>query len=240
MSVLREGITYLPVAEMVRQATGDDASGLRQILADIPDGDTIAGRVADVIGRDEVTGAGEESFWATRRLFEAVADKRPLVLVFEDIHWAEPTLLDMIDYLAEWVRERPVLLLCLARPEILDVRPTWAGGKINAVTILLEALAPDEVERLIDDRLDGRHLEPELLPASPRRLRVCRCSSSSCWRCSTISELGVSSVIPPKLQALLSARLEALDPIQRALLECASVEGERFHAGRWPPSATSR
>ena len=95
-----DGITYLPVAEMVHQATGDDVSGgLQQILAGIPDGDTIAGRVADVIGRDEVTGAGDESFWATRRLFEALADEQPLVLVFEDIHWAEPTLLDKIPYL---------------------------------------------------------------------------------------------------------------------------------------------
>ena len=99
---------------------------------------------------------------ATRRFFESVAGKRPLLLVFEDIHWAEPTLLDLIEYLADWVRTRPMLLLCLARPELLEARPGWGGGKTNAVSIMLDALATDEVDQMVEEGLGEHDLAAEL------------------------------------------------------------------------------
>src|SRR5207302_5354945 len=95
-------------------------------------------------------GAGG-SFTAVRSLFESAARRTPLVIVFDDIHWAEPTFLDLVEHLADWIREAPVLLLCIARPELLDVRPGWAGGKLNATTILLEPLSDDESAQLIDN-----------------------------------------------------------------------------------------
>ena len=83
-------------------------------------------------------------FWAVRSLVEALARETPLVVVFEDVHWGEPTLLDLIEHLADWVRDAAVLLVCLARPELLDSRQGWGGGKVNATSILLERLSRDE------------------------------------------------------------------------------------------------
>ena len=92
----------------------------------------VAERLESAIGSGTGGAVKEEIFWAVRKLAEALARESPLVLVFEDVHWAEPTLLDLIEYLADWVREAPVLIVCLARPELLDGRPAWGGGKLNA------------------------------------------------------------------------------------------------------------
>ena len=91
-----------------------------------------------------------EIAWAAREFADELADVQPLIMVFEDIHWAEEPLLELIDHLAQWVRERALLILCLARPELLDVRPGWGGGRVRSTAIELEPLARDESEQLAD------------------------------------------------------------------------------------------
>jgi len=226
-----EGITFWPLREIVRHLGGEEPrEALSEILRADAEAELVAERIAGVLGLGEVS--GEETFWAFRRLFEALARERPLVLVFEDIHWAEPTLLDLIEYLADLTREAPVLLLCLARPELLDDRPSWGGGKPNAASILLEPLVESESEALIDNLggltgLDqsarGRILEA----AEGNPLYVEQMLA-------LLAEEGVSDEslpLPPSIQALLSARLDRLGPGERAVIERAAVVGREFWRG---------
>ena len=136
-----EGITFRPLAEIV-----DAAGDLAVHLEDEPD----AALVADRLSAGSAA-PPQDVFWAARRLFEAMARRRPLVLVWDDLHWAEPTLLDLVDHLAGLVRDVPVLLVALARPELLDARPHWGGGKLNATSTLLEPLSDDESQALVHD-----------------------------------------------------------------------------------------
>ena len=116
----------------------------------------------------EVDVSVEESLPVDPQFVEALADQRPLVVVFDDIHWGEPTFLDLVEYLADWTRDVPVLLLCLARPELLDVRPDWGGGKLNATSVLLEPLSDDECTRAGRRTSSARpSLRPTSEPASP-------------------------------------------------------------------------
>ena len=130
-----EGISYWPVTEVVKQL--------------VPAGAT-TGPLASILGDDTASGSPEEIAWAFRKLLEARAAERPVVVVFDDLHWGEPTFLDLVEHVADLSRDAPILLLCMARPELFDVRPAWGGGKLNATTALLEPLAPDETAELVD------------------------------------------------------------------------------------------
>ena len=130
-----KGITYWPVREIVAQATGDRS--VRELLEGTADADGVAERIESATGAGMGGAVNEEIFWALRKLIEVLARDMSLVIVFEDIHWGEPTLLDLIEHLADWVRDVGVLVVCLARPELLDERPTWSGGKLNAASVLL-------------------------------------------------------------------------------------------------------
>jgi class 3 adenylate cyclase len=227
-----EGITYAPLAAMVDQATdGRGVDGVRAVLESEDDGADVADRVAGVVGLAEMIGAGEEAFWATRRFFEGVAAAGPLLLVFEDIHWAQPTLLDLIEYLADWIRDRPVMVLCLARPELLESRRHWGGGRTNAVAILLEALPESDVGAMLADRLGS-----DALTASERS-RILGAAQGVPLFVEQLAamvragEFDATREVPPAIHALLSARLDALPAEECVLLEHAAVEGERFHAG---------
>src|SRR5207302_191571 len=150
-----EGITFWPLVEIVHQLAGESPrETLPRLLAGEPDADVLAERIAGAVGPVEQASAGEETFWALRRLFETVARDRPLVLVLEDMHWAEPTLLDLVEHVADWTRDAPIVLYCLARPEFLESRPTWGGGKLNAVSLLLEPLGAAESEALVHGLLE--------------------------------------------------------------------------------------
>src|SRR5207249_3152044 len=141
---------------------GDSPAVAREKLERLVEGaterDAIVERVAAAIGLSTDAVPSEEIFWGIRKLLEAVAVERPLVVVIDDLHWAEPTLLDLVDHLADWSREAPILLLAVARPELLDARPQWAGGKLKATTTLLEPLTAEDSTELIgnlihDDRI---------------------------------------------------------------------------------------
>ena len=150
-----DGITYFPVIEVVKQAAGlsdfDDPEVVEAkvcaVLAGEEQQQVICRLVSQLLGLTELA-SSDETFWAIRRMLEAIAHDRPLVIVFDDIHWGEPTFLDLIEHIADWSRDAPILLLCMARPDLLDIRPSWGGGKMNASTISLEPLTSTECEVL--------------------------------------------------------------------------------------------
>jgi hypothetical protein len=161
-----EGVTYFPLLELVQEAAGveraDDLATARSKLTALVDGaedrDRIVSLTAGLLAWGEPV-AAQDGYWGVRKLFEHLARERPLVVVFDDIHWGEPAFLELIEHLADWTRDAPLLLLCVARPELLELRPDWGGGKMNASTILLEPLAGDEVSHLVDNLL-GRAGHP--------------------------------------------------------------------------------
>jgi len=227
-----EGITFWPLKEVVRQAVGEDARAqIPKLLCEGTDAELIADRVAAVIGLADFSGAPEELFWAFRKLLEALARPRPLVVVFEDFHWAEPVFLDLVDYLGNFTRGAPILILCLARLELLEERPTWSGRKPNAASILLEPLGRDESEALMNNLPGG----PELIESI--RHRIAETAEGNPLFLEQLfarhAEERVSDgelALPPTIQALLVARLDRLGPGERAVLARASVVGREFRS----------
>ena len=179
-----EGVTYWPLAEMVKASSGitdDDPldkaqAKLRAYCEDEAVADLL-GLAVGVLEAVEGERAQQEIAWAARAWAEQLADAQPLVLVFEDVHWGEEPLLELIEHLASWVREAPLMIVCLARRELLDVHPTWGGGRVLATTIELEPLQPEEsaaARRGVDrrpraaDRPRGRARENRGQPPLPR------------------------------------------------------------------------
>ncbi len=161
-------------------------------------------------------------------MFEALARERPAVLVFEDIHWAEPPLLDLIDHVAEWSRSSPFLLVATARPDLLDQRPSWGGGKTNSTTIQLEPLAADACGRLIS----ALHPDRQLAEAEQQKL-IAAAEGNPLFLEQMVAMLDTAGsdelVVPPSISALLAARLDQLSAGDRRVVEAASVEGREFH-----------
>jgi DNA-binding SARP family transcriptional activator/tetratricopeptide (TPR) repeat protein len=225
-----EGITFAALREIVRQAVGGEpAHALGLLLAAEPDGGRAAGAVGGLLGLTPAGATLEEGFWGVRRLCEGLARPRPLVLVFEDVHWAEPTMLDLIEYVAENAREAPILLLCLARQELLDQRPTWGGGKLNATTVTLEPLTEPESGLLAD------WLIRDLGAAEGTRARVVQAAQGNPLFVEQLVAMladspweGDEPQLPGSIEALLAARLDLLGPAERVTLECASALGDRF------------
>jgi class 3 adenylate cyclase/tetratricopeptide (TPR) repeat protein len=227
-----EGITFWPLREIVQDLTRDDPDALTTALVqDDEDAEAIVTRIGGAIGRSEVSGPAEETFWAVRKLFEALAREQPLVVVFEDIHWAEPTLLDLIDHIAEWSRDAPILLLCVARPDLLETRPSWGGGKLNSASLIVEALTDAEADALID----SLHGESELSPGLRRQIAD-QAEGNPLFVEQMLALLAEKSdgdravEIPPTIQTLLAARLDRLSDVERMVIERAAVVGTRF----WP------
>jgi class 3 adenylate cyclase/tetratricopeptide (TPR) repeat protein len=246
-----EGITFFPVAEAIQAAAGvertDDVATAKARLARLLEGsedrDRIGALVGGLLAWDE-PGATEDAFWAVRKLFEHLARDKPLALVFDDIHWAEPTFLDLVEHLADWTREAAVLLVCVARPELLDVRPGWGGGKLNATSILLEPLDVDQSSALVDNLLGSAEMP------TAARARILEAAEGNplfveemlgmliddgllrlhggTWRA---AEDLADLTVPPTIQLLLAARIDRLDAEERAVIERGSVEGKLFHTG---------
>ncbi|MGH2991615.1 MAG: BTAD domain-containing putative transcriptional regulator [Solirubrobacterales bacterium] len=220
-----EGITFWPLREIVGRLTAEVP--LSKLLAGAADAGAVADRVTEAIGQAEASSSLEEIFWAFRRLLETVAAERPLVLLFEDVHWAEPTLLELVEYLAERGREAPILLLCMARPELLEESPGWADGRDNASTIFLERLSDAESEQLIN-ALAAR------LPDETRARVHETAEGNPLFLEQILAMLAEGAApedevpIPPTIQAVLAARLDRLGPGERAVIERASVVGKEF------------
>ena len=201
-----DGVTFWPLVEIL-MALGEPAVAVL---------DRISAGTA---------GVAEELFWEVRRLFEDVAAERPLVAIFDDLQWAEPMLLDLLDHIADLSRGVPILLLCVARPELLDERPGWGGGKVNATTVLLEPLGQAECEAMLAGLGDGLDHE-----TSVRIVRACGGNPLFLEEMvALVRDGGGADKLPPTIRALLDARLERLGDEERSVIERGAVEGEVFH-----------
>ena len=213
-----EGITFWPVAEIVRQAAAihdeDSAEEARAKVGRLVD-KSVAARITALIGLGGSV-APEDVAWALRHLVAALAADRPLVLGVEDLHWAEPTLLDLL--LALRTLQVPVLVLATARPELLEARPTWPG------VVRLEPLAASHTEDLMRTLLDADP-DPDLVArAGGNPLFVHELAA-------LLRQTGDTATVPSSLSALLAARLDRLPAPEREALERGAVEGETFHRG---------
>lgn len=248
-----EGNALLPVAEVIRDASGigeaDPSELAREKLralapADDPDRERLVERVAGVLGIAEPASA-QETFWALRRGLEELARRRPLVVVLDDLHWAAPMLLDLLEHLVEWIAGAPVLLLALARPELREMRDTLTAIGRQAVDVIeLEPLDSDESRTLLDGLLG-----PADLPAGLLVRMLATTDGNPLFLGELVRMLvdegalvregagwavadGVDSFeVPPTIHALLSARIERLRTDERAVVERAAVIGQQFYRG---------
>ena len=246
-----DGITYRPVADVVRDASGitneeapeEAIAKIASLLRSRDDADAIAGRLGSVLGLSEAA-SGQEMFWAVRSLLETLASQRPLVVMLDDVHWGEPTFLDLVEYLAWWSSNSPILLVCSARPDLLEARPAWASAIPEATTVRLDPLTEPEAERLIENLLGPAPLEREVRAGIRRTAEgnplfveeilrmlvddgLLRRSNGQWIASADLSEIA----IPPTINALLSARLERLSHVERAVIQRASVVGKLFSWG---------
>jgi class 3 adenylate cyclase/tetratricopeptide (TPR) repeat protein len=244
-----DGITFWPVAEIVKQACGiadDDPRAVARSKIDsavegAEAGPLIAERVAALIGVEGRTAELQETFWAIRKLLEWLGRSRPVVVILDDLQWAEPTLLDLIEYLS-WSRDTALFVLCLARPDLLDVRPTWGGG--TAASLSLTPLDEDESERLISSLVAGATLDeratrriaesaggnPLFLEEMLRMLEDDGIIQRQDGRWVVTRELAAVTV-PASIHALLGARLDRLSYEERSVVRSASVVGKVFWWG---------
>jgi tetratricopeptide (TPR) repeat protein len=245
-----EGITFWPVLEALRDIGGVDESdspeeAVARLAAAVDhddDAELVAQRITDVVGLTEGGSQIEDGFEALRTYLELVATREPLVMVFDDVHWGEETFLDLVEHLADWSRGAPLLLLCMARPELLDSRPTWGGGKLNATSVLLEPLSGEESAELVGNLVGEATLAEEVQEriagaAEGNPLFVEEVLSMLIddgllvrddGRWTAVRDLAAFPV-PPTIQALLAARLDQLGAEERTALEAAAVEGKVFH-----------
>ena len=244
-----QGITWYPVAELLRSAVGLDEEAepslvmgrLSDRLAEVEDAETILARLAEPLGVAAEPAPVEELFWAIRRFLERLATGGPTVVVLDDLQWAEPAILDLVEHVAEWVHGVPLVLLAMARPELLDLRIGWGGGKPDATTFLLEPLPTADTEHLVEALLEGASITPLALEriaaaadGNPLYVEqviemllddglVQRDPNGSL----VIGDLETISV-PPTIQALLAARLDRLSDGERRTIERAAVVGKEF------------
>src|SRR5918911_4741793 len=231
-----EGVTYWPLAEMVKCAAGiaddDPLDTAIDKLRDFCEDEVVAdllGLASGVLEAVQAERSQQEIAWAAREWAQRMAQEQPLVLVFEDIHWAEEPFLELLEHLVTWVREAPLLVLTLARPELLDIRPGWGGGRVRATAIELEPLGPEESEELMD-ALDGA------LGPSERAEVLAKTEGNPLFLEETVrmlQEEGTDATgrIPDTLQALIAARIDRLAPEAKALLQRAAVIGRIFWEG---------
>ena len=239
-----EGVSFWALAEIVKAQAGileSDSEkeaadklteAVREIAGEEGEVDWLAGRLRSLVGiqsGEQSSASQSESFSAWRSFLEALADARPLVLVFEDLHWADDGLLDFVDQLADWARSAPILVLCTARPELLERRPGWGGGKANATTISLPPLADDETARLLSSVL-----ETPLLVAETQAELLARAAGNPLYAeqfARMLAERGTATELPETVQGIIAARLDVLSDREKELLQNAAVVGKVFWLG---------
>ncbi|HVR31671.1 MAG TPA: AAA family ATPase, partial [Acidimicrobiia bacterium] len=220
-----DGITFWPVREIILQAVGDGGpAAISELMAGEMDGESIAFQVTAVAGLGPEPEAGSNPFPALRRFLERLAEAGPLVVVVEDVHWAQPTLLDLIDYFAGSAAA-PILLLCPARPEYLDQPRHRELGDEHGTTLVLEPLGRDDSQKLIVARRGERGISEETLD-----LLVETAQGNPLFLGQMLAALEEERevALPGSIQALLAARLDRLGPAQRDLIRSASVAGVGF------------
>ncbi len=247
-----EGVAFWALAEMIRgrvgiaedeepeSAAGKLADTLTEHFPDREEQRFVHPRLAHLLGlEDRPAGDEQNLFAAARMFFERLAEDGPVVLVFEDIHWADTALLDFIEYLLEWSRDHPIFILALSRPELTERRPNWGAGKRNFTSLSLEALPPDAMDVLLTGPVPG-------LPEEIRMRILDRAEGVPFYAVETVRMLLDRGLlvregngyrptgpietleVPETLQALISARLDGLGPDERRLVQDASVLGRTF------------
>jgi class 3 adenylate cyclase/tetratricopeptide (TPR) repeat protein len=243
-----EGVTYWALSEMIKAHAGiletDSAEQVQERLASVvtealggaAEREWVEGHLRPLVGLAEEEHIGSdrqaEAFAAWRRFLEALAERSPLVLVFEDLHWADDSLLDFIDHLVDWARGVPMLVVCTARPELLTRRPGWGGGKPNAATVSLSPLSDDDTARLVHALLDR-----SVLPADLQATLIERAGGNPLYAeefARMVDELGEDGSalrLPESVQGIIAARLDALPLDEKLLLQDAAVVGKVFWLG---------
>ena len=237
-----EGIAFWALGEVVKAEAGilesdSPEQAAAKLERALPEGDPdlpwLRARLLPLVGAAGGEPASqEESFTAWRRFLEGLASDGPAVLVFEDLHWADPALLSFLEYLADWSEGVPLLVLCTARPELQEQHPSWAAGLRNATTINLAPLTEGESARLI-----ASLLQQAVLPAETRAALLERAGGNPLYAEEFVrlladqEQLGGAVEVPESVQALIAARLDTLTPERKGLLQDAAVVGKVFWAG---------
>ena len=215
------GVTYHPVVDMLRQLPDFPGLPIDEVSREV---------IAALLGEAQAVTSPAEIECAVRKVLEAAARRQPLLVVLDDVQWGEAPFLDLVEHVADLSRDAPLLLVCLARPDLLERRPGWAGGMPNATNLRLEPLSPDETDELIG-RLVG---ETDVEPAVLERVREAAQGNPLFLEemLALVVEPGVHEpTVPPTIEAVLAARLDQLQPGERDVLEAGAVEGNVFHAG---------
>ena len=241
-----DGVTLWALSEIVKaqagiveqDSPGDVEQKLREavadVLADTGDANWVESQLRSLVGLSAESELGDDrqqsAFAAWRRLLEAMAEQRPLVVVFEDLHWADESLLDFVDELVDWVTDVPLLAVATARPELLERRPGWGGGKLNATTLALPPLSEEQTAILI-----AQFLKRSVLPAESQQALLERAGGNPLYaeqfaelflERGSADELG----LPETLQGIIAARLDGLADTEKDLLRDAAVIGKVFWA----------
>ncbi len=243
------GITFYPAAEIVAQVIGsgeDDTSEdirekIERAIADADDGPLVSTRLLRMLGlgTEDSRGAPEEIYWAVRKLLENAARHGPVVAVVDDIQWAEPALLDLLEHVCDLSHEAPIVLVCMTRPDIVDERPGWGAGRANASSIVLEPLGGEDSQALAEQLMAGSNFDPdvtgrilEAAQGNPLFIEqvIAHLVDQRIVDATAAGALEEVS-IPGSLTALLEARLDSLSDLQRAVLQRGSIEGQVFHRG---------
>jgi len=238
-----DGVAFWALGEMTKAQAGilesDDAeaaeaklrAAVEYVLDEAEEARWVESHLRPLAGLGASADSGSdhaaEALAAWRRFFEALAEQRPLILVFEDLHWADDGLLDFVDQMAEWATDVPLLILCTARPELLDRRPGWGGGKRNATTISLAPLSQDDTAALVSSLLDGR------LQAKQRSELLTRAGGNPLYAEEFVRMLAQADEelpLPESVQGIIAARLDTLPPDEKTLVQAAAIVGKVF----WP------
>jgi class 3 adenylate cyclase/tetratricopeptide (TPR) repeat protein len=244
-----EGVSYWALGEIVKAESGIletdlDTVAVRKVdrmveelIAEANERAWVARHLRPLIGLAQEAGAGQEGTdegpAAWRRFLESLAERRPTVLIFEDLHWADEGMLDLLDHLMDWTREVPLLVIGTARPELLTRRPDWGGGKLNAATISLAPLTDDDTAKILSSLM-----ERALLPAELQSALLLRAGGNPLYaeefarlaEGRTAAELARVD-LPDSVQGIIAARLDGVDPQEKATLQDAAVIGKAFWLG---------
>ncbi len=243
-----DGVTFWALGEMVKaqagiletdspeQAEQKLRESVAELITQVADAQWIEGHLRPLagLGSDAVVGSSDrrdEAFTAWRRYFEGLAEKGPLTLVFEDVHWADDNLLDFIEHLVDWASGVPMLIVCTARPELFERRSGWAGGKRNAIALSLSPLSDGETAQLISNLS-----ERPVMAAETQQLLLTRAGGNPLYAeqyVRMLAELGESEQLPlpETVQGIIAARLDALPAEEKSLLQNAAVIGKVFWLG---------
>jgi len=242
-----DGVTFWALGEMVKAQAGiletdstEDAvqklhASVDELIPDVTDAHWVEGHLRPLagLGSDAVASSDrrDEAFTAWRRYFEGLAERGPLTLVFEDLHWADDHLLDFVEYLVDWVSGVPMLIVCTARPELFERRSAWAGGTRHAITLSLSPLSDDETAQLLSSLGDRR-----VMAAGTQQALLARAGGNPLYAeqyVRMLAERGDAGELPlpATVQGIIAARLDALPAAEKSLLQTAAVIGKVFWLG---------